>query len=176
MRNAIIEKIEQRYMKPDLPDVAVGDNVDVHVRIVEGDKERVQVFSGVVIAIKGAAINQSIVVRRIVANEGVERTFPLHSPKVAKIEVTRHAHTRRSKLYFLRDRIGKARRLRDRRRDLDRAVVGPAARKAARDAAAQAAAQGPAPDEAEQPTDAPQAPDAVEAAQAPEGDAAEAKA
>jgi large subunit ribosomal protein L19 len=121
MRNALIEQIEQQYMKPDVAAVEVGDNVNVHVRIV---KERVQLFSGVVIAIKGAGINQSIVVRRIVANEGVERTFPVHSPKVARIEVGRHAHTRRSKLYFLRERIGKARRLRDRRRDLQRAVVG----------------------------------------------------
>ncbi|MEX0742412.1 MAG: 50S ribosomal protein L19, partial [Phycisphaeraceae bacterium] len=89
---------------------------DVHTRIVEGDKERVQVFSGVIIAIKGRGINQKVTVRRIVANEGVERIFPLHSPRVASIEVKRHGHVRRARLYFLRDRIGKSRRLRDRRR------------------------------------------------------------
>lgn len=118
MSQSLIDYVEAKYTKDEIPAVEVGDTVDVHTRIVEGDKERVQVFGGVVIAIKGRGISQNIIVRRIVANEGVERIFPLHSPRVAKIVVKRHGHTRRSRLYFLRDRIGKARRLPDRRRGL----------------------------------------------------------
>lgn len=120
MRNAIIEQIEADQQKTGLPNIDVGDTVDVHVRIIEGEKERVQIFTGVVISMKGAGLGRVITVRRIVANEGVERIFPLHSPRVAKIEIVRKAHTRRSKLYFLRERIGKSRRLRDRRRGLYR--------------------------------------------------------
>jgi large subunit ribosomal protein L19 len=90
--------------------------VDVSVRIVEGEKERIQVFTGTVIARKGAGVNESFTVRRIVAGEGVERVFPLHSPRVAQIKVVRKAHVRRAKLYFLRNRIGKATVLRERRR------------------------------------------------------------
>lgn len=112
----ILQAVEAPYLKPELPELAVGDTVDVHVRIVEGTKERIQIFSGVIISKKGQGISKSITVRRIVANEGVERVFPLHSPKVSKIEVLRQGHTRRAKLYYLRDRVGKKRRLRDRRR------------------------------------------------------------
>ena len=90
----------------------------MHQRIIEGGKERTQVFQGVLIGMKGRGINRMITVRRIVANEGVERIFPLHSPKVAKIEIVRHGDARRAKLYYLRDRVGKSRRLRDRRRGL----------------------------------------------------------
>jgi large subunit ribosomal protein L19 len=118
MSQAIIAKVQSAHLKKDLPRIDVGDTVDVHTRIVEGEKERIQVFSGVVISKKGGGISQSVTVRRIVANEGVERTFPLHSPKVAKIEVVRHGKTRRAKLYYLRDRVGKAQRLRERRRGL----------------------------------------------------------
>jgi large subunit ribosomal protein L19 len=114
----ILHDIEQAQFKTDLPEIGVGDTIDVHCRIIEGEKERIQVFTGVVIAIKGRGLNQMITVRRIVANEGVERVFPIHSPRIAKVEIVRHGHVRRSKLYFLRDRIGKARRLRDRRRGL----------------------------------------------------------
>lgn len=95
--------------------ISVGDTVDVHTRILEGNKERVQLFSGVVIATRGAGISETFTVRRIVAGEGVERVFPVHSPKVARVEVKRHAKVRRAKLYFLRDRVGKATRLRERR-------------------------------------------------------------
>lgn len=94
--------------------VAVGDSVDVHTRILEGNKERIQIFSGVVIAMSGEGINESFTVRRIVAGEGVERTFPVHSPKVAKVDVKRHGRVRRAKLFYLRDRVGKATRLRER--------------------------------------------------------------
>jgi large subunit ribosomal protein L19 len=95
-------------MKKDLPNFQVGDTVGVHCRIVEGDKERVQVFTGTVIARRGSGMSEMFTVRRIVNNEGVERTFPIHSPRVGQIEVIR-----RAKLYFLRDRVGKATRLKE---------------------------------------------------------------
>ena len=109
---------DQLRDKEFFPNFSVGDTINVHYTIVEGEKERVQVFQGVLICTKGRGINETITVRRIVANEGVERIFPLHSPRIAKIEVVRQGDARRSKLYFLRDRLGKARRLRDRRRNL----------------------------------------------------------
>lgn len=93
----------------------IGDTVDVHTRILEGDKERIQLFSGVVIAKRGGGMREMFTVRRIVAGEGVERTFPLHSPKVADVVVKRQAKVRRAKLYYLRDRIGKSTRLVERR-------------------------------------------------------------
>ena len=94
--------------------ISVGDTVDVHTRILEGNKERIQIFSGVVISMSGTGINESFTVRRIVAGEGVERSFPIHSPKVAKVEVKRHGRVRRAKLFYLRDRVGKAVRLKER--------------------------------------------------------------
>lgn len=118
MSQQIIQAVEQAQLKTAMPTISVGDTVDVHVKIVEGAKERIQVFNGVVIAMGGAGISQSITVRRIVANEGVERVFRLHSPRVAQVDVKRHGHVRRAKLYYLRDRLGKSRRLRDRRRGL----------------------------------------------------------
>lgn len=114
----IIESVNQHQLKTDLPKIFVGDTVNVHSRIIEGEKERIQVFQGVIIARTGRGINETITVRRIVDGQGVERIFPLHSPRVAKIETIRHGDTRRAKLYFLRDRVGKSRRLRDRRRKL----------------------------------------------------------
>jgi len=118
MSDALLHAVAQSHLKTDLPTISIGDTVDVHVRIVEGSKERIQVFTGVVIKRAGSGINESITVRRIVANEGVERLFPVHSPRIAKIEVQRHGHTRRSKLYYLRERVGKKRRLKDRKRGL----------------------------------------------------------
>lgn len=118
MEQAIIQAVQQSQIKTDLPEILTGDTVDVHVRIVEGAKERVQVFRGVVIAIKGSGLEKSIVVRRIVANEGVERSFPIHSPRVSKIEVLRHGRNRRAKLYYLRQKIGKSRRLQDSRKQI----------------------------------------------------------
>ena len=112
MTQSIIKHVEESQFKTDLPEVGVGDTVDVHVRIIEGSKERIQVFSGVVVKIQGRGLSETITVRRIVANEGVERILPLHSPKIAKIEVKRHGHTRRARLYYLRQRVGKKRRLR----------------------------------------------------------------
>ena len=122
MSDAAILAVEQSHRKTDLPDLSVGDTVDVHVRIIEGAKERIQIFNGVIIKRKGKGLAESITVRRIVANEGVERTFPLHSPRIARIEVRHRGHTRRAKLYYLRERVGKKRRLRDRRRGLGQLV------------------------------------------------------
>jgi large subunit ribosomal protein L19 len=114
----LIESLTADQLKSDMPRMDVGDTINVHYRIVEGDKERIQVFQGVLIARRGRGITESITVRRIVADQGVERVFPLHSPKVAKYEVVRRADARRAKLYYLRDRVGKKRRLRDRRRGM----------------------------------------------------------
>ncbi len=115
-----IETIVADQLKPadQFPVFSVGDTLSVHVRIIEGDKERIQVYQGVLIAQRGRGINRTITVRRIVANEGVERIFPLHSPRIAKIEVVRRGDARRAKLYYLRRRLGKSRRLRDQRRGL----------------------------------------------------------
>ena len=115
MTQAILELVEQSSLKTDVPEFAIGDTVDVHTRILEGEKERIQIFNGVVIARSGAGSREMFTVRRIVQGEGVERKFPLHSPKIAKIEVKRSGVVRRAKLYFLRDRVGKAVRLRQRR-------------------------------------------------------------
>jgi large subunit ribosomal protein L19 len=119
----IVESVVADQIKPDseFPVFSVGDTLNVSVRIIEGGKERVQVYQGVLIAMKGRGINRTITVRRIVANEGVERIFPLHSPRIAKIEVVRRGDARRAKLYFLRDRVGKSRRIRDQRRGLKHA-------------------------------------------------------
>ena len=117
-RQAILESITAASLKKDVPKMDIGDTVNVHVRIVEGDKERIQVFQGVLISRKGRGINEMITVRRIVEDVGVERKLPLNSPMISQIEVVRRADSRRAKLYFLRDRAGKSRRLRDRRRGL----------------------------------------------------------
>ncbi len=114
----LIESVNAEVLKSDIPRFDVGDNINVHVRIVEGQKERVQVFSGTLISRKGSGINEMITVRRIVGEVGVERTWPINSPMIAKFEVIRRADARRAKLYFLRDRFGKSRRLRDRRRGM----------------------------------------------------------
>jgi len=115
MRNRLITAIESTYTKGNPPKFDIGDTVEVGVRIVEGGKERIQPFIGVLIGRRGSGINATFSVRRIVNNEGVERTFPLHSPKVAHVDVVRHGKVRRSKLYYLRERVGKARKLAERR-------------------------------------------------------------
>ena len=104
------------------PKFGVGDTINVSFRIVEGDKERQQVFQGVVISRKGRGIDEMVVVRKIVEEVGVERIFPLNSPMVAEIEMVRRGDSRRAKLYFLRERTGKSRRLRDRRRGMKHVV------------------------------------------------------
>ncbi len=116
MKNRLLAVVEEAGVKKDLTDFSIGDQVDVHQRILEGQKERIQVFSGVVIARRGDGLRETFTVRRIVQGEGVERIFPLHSPKIAKIEVKRTGRVRRAKLYYLRKRVGKATRLRERRK------------------------------------------------------------
>jgi large subunit ribosomal protein L19 len=114
MQNRFMELVEQSSMKSTVPHFEIGDTVDVHVRILEGEKERIQIFNGVVIARSGTKTREMFVVRRIVQGEGVERKFPLHSPRIADIVVKRSGKVRRAKLYYLRDRSGKAVRLKER--------------------------------------------------------------
>src|SRR5215211_1827732 len=114
MKNAYIDAVEKTQIKADKFNFQVGDTVDVHTRILEGEKERIQIYTGVVIGRRGSGTRETFTVRRIVASEGVERTFPMHSPKIAKLDVQRHGNVRRAKLYYLRDRTGKATRLTER--------------------------------------------------------------
>ena len=116
MSHPLVELAEKSSLKTKVPQFRIGDTVAVHLRIAEGGKERVQQFAGVVIARRGRGISETFTVRRIVNNEGVERIFMVHSPHVVKVDVTRSGKVRRAKLYYLRDRVGKARRLRERRR------------------------------------------------------------
>lgn len=118
MINPLIENAEKTSLKQDdnVPQFDIGDTVDVHTRIVEGDKERVQVFGGTVIMRRGRGTNETFTVRRIVNNEGVERIFPMHSPLIAKLIVKRNGEARRAKLFYLRDRVGKAVRLTEKRK------------------------------------------------------------
>jgi len=113
----IIDTIEREQMREDLPDFGPGDTVRVHVRVVEGSRERVQVFEGVVIARNGSGASETFNVRKLSAGIGVERLFPLHSPKIDKIEVVRFGDIRRAKLYYLRGRVGKRARIRERKRE-----------------------------------------------------------
>ncbi|APW63103.1 50S ribosomal protein L19 [Paludisphaera borealis] len=114
MQNQLLTVVEKSSMKAETPKFEIGDTVDVHVRILEGDKERIQIFNGVVIARSGANTREMFVVRRIVQGEGVERKFPIHSPRIANIVVKRSGKVRRAKLYYLRERSGKAVRLKER--------------------------------------------------------------
>jgi large subunit ribosomal protein L19 len=111
MTNALLEHVESAYLKKEPPQFQVGDTVDVATRIIEGEKERIQVFSGTVIMKKGRGMNETFTVRRIVNNEGVERIFPIQSPFISKVTVKRSGEVRRAKLFYLRDRVGKATRL-----------------------------------------------------------------
>jgi large subunit ribosomal protein L19 len=123
MSSDLLRSVEEQQqkdnlgLKSDLPNLRIGDDVQVHFRIVEGERERIQLVRGTVMRIrKGSGANANFTVRRIAAHGiGVERTFPLHSPRIERIEVRRHAHVRRAKLYFLRGRQGKAARLREKR-------------------------------------------------------------
>jgi large subunit ribosomal protein L19 len=118
MKNRLLALVEEASARKNVEDFQIGDQVDVHVRILEGQKERIQVFTGVVISRRGDGMRESFTVRRIVQGEGVERVFPLHSPKIAKVDVRRTGRVRRAKLYYLRKRVGKATRLRERRKGL----------------------------------------------------------
>jgi large subunit ribosomal protein L19 len=115
MKNRLIELTEESSLRKEVPQFEIGDTVAVHQRILEGTKERVQIFEGVVIARSGQGIRETFTVRRIVQGEGVERIFPVHSPKLSQVISKRKGVTRRAKLYYLRDRIGKATRLRERK-------------------------------------------------------------
>lgn len=111
----IIDTIESEGMKKDLPEIAIGDQVKVFVKVIEGNRERLQSYEGIVIAKKNGGIRETIVVRRVTFGVGVERTFPVHSPKIDRIEVVRHGKVRRAKLYYLRERTGKAAKLKETR-------------------------------------------------------------
>lgn len=115
MINKILEFVEASSIKAEAPKFQVGDTVDVHTKIIEGEKERIQVFAGTVIGRRGRGTNETFTVRRIVNNEGVERIFPVQSPFISKVVVKRGGETRRAKLYFLRDRVGKSTRLADKK-------------------------------------------------------------
>jgi large subunit ribosomal protein L19 len=117
------DKKETKTVQREIADFQIGDTIDVHQRILEGSKERIQIFNGVVIARKGEGLRETFTVRRIVQGEGVERVFPLQSPKIAKIEVKRTGEVRRAKLYYLRKRVGKATRLRERKSKADQATA-----------------------------------------------------
>lgn len=114
--NPLIEELTKDQLRTDIPDFRPGDTVRVHAKVVEGNRERIQIFEGVVIKRRGAGISETYTVRKISSGIGVERTFPLHTPRVAKIEVTRHGKVRRAKLYYLRNLHGKAARIKEVRR------------------------------------------------------------
>lgn len=117
MSQQILKQVEQSSLREEIPQFEIGDTVDVHCKILEGEKERIQIYTGLVIARAGDGSRETFTVRRIVQGEGVERKFPLHSPRIGKVVVQRSGVARRAKLYYLRDRVGKAVRLRERRAD-----------------------------------------------------------
>ena len=117
-QNQLIEKITASQLRDDIPEFRAGDTIRVHAKIVEGTRERIQIFQGVVIKRHGAGISATYTVRKISNGVGVERTFPVHSPRVAKIEVVRYGRVRRAKLYYLCERTGKSARIPERRRDV----------------------------------------------------------
>src|SRR5438067_6106265 len=142
-----IRLVEEKMLRSDVPDFRVGDRVEVHQRILEGPKERIQVFEGDVIARHNGGVRETFTVRRLVQGEGVERIFPVHSPRIAKIEVKKAGLVRRAKLFYLRDRVGKATKIRDdvkRQGQIDAHLKAAeeAASKAAQEAAAKAKAEG----------------------------------
>ena len=105
----VIDKINEKQLNPDIPEFRVGDTVRVDVKIIEGKRERIQAFEGIVVARKGGSISETFTVRKMSSGVGVERIFPMHSPKIAKITVIRHGKVRRAKLYFLKNRVGQYR-------------------------------------------------------------------
>ncbi|MFW2381882.1 MAG: 50S ribosomal protein L19 [Acidimicrobiales bacterium] len=111
----LMQKIEQEQLRDDHPEINPGDTVKVHVQVIEGNRTRTQVFQGAVIAMRGDGIRESFTVRKLSFGVGVERTFPFHSPIIEKIEIVSHGDVRRAKLYYLRDRIGKAAKVREKR-------------------------------------------------------------
>jgi large subunit ribosomal protein L19 len=112
----LIQSVESAYMRTDLPVFMPGDTVKVHVKVIEGTRERIQVFEGTVIKIRGGGLSKTFTVRRVSYNVGVERTFPLHSPKIAKIEIAKRGKVRRARLFYLRSRVGKAAKVKEKSR------------------------------------------------------------
>jgi large subunit ribosomal protein L19 len=147
MISPIMRIVETGSLKNDIPEFRVGDRVEIHQKILDGAKERVQVFEGDVIARQNAGVAETVTVRRLVQGEGVERIFPIHSPRIAKIVVKKAGMVRRAKLYYLRDRVGKATKIRDdvkrqTKIDQDLKAAAESAAKAAQEAAAKATAEG----------------------------------
>ncbi len=114
--NQVIRELEKEQLRQDLPAFRPGDTVRVHVKVIEGQRERIQLFEGVVIRRRGTGVSETFTVRKVSYGVGVERTFLLHTPKIDKIEIVRHGRVRRAKLYYLRDRVGKAARIKEIRR------------------------------------------------------------
>lgn len=114
-KQQILKSVAEPHLKSDIPDIRPGDTVKAHVKVREGGKERIQIFEGVVLGLRGGGISESVILRKMSSGVGVERTLPLHSPLVAKFEVTRRGLVRRAKLYYLRDKVGKAARIKERR-------------------------------------------------------------
>ncbi len=118
----IIDLLEEEQLRQDVPELSPGDTVRVHVKVVEGTRERIQIFEGLVIALQRGGSRRSVTVRRTAHGVGVERTFPIHSPRLAQIEVIRHGRVRRAKLYYLRGKVGKQAKIRERRQPMHRAA------------------------------------------------------
>jgi len=147
MRTPLIDSVEKDNLRSDVPDFRIGDRVEVHQKLLDGAKERIQIFEGDVIARHNGGVRETFTVRRLVQGEGVERIFPVHSPRIAKIVVKKAGSVRRAKLYYLRDRVGKGTKIRDdvkrqTKIDADLKAAAEAAAKAAQEAAAKATAEG----------------------------------
>jgi large subunit ribosomal protein L19 len=147
MKIASIQLVEKSQKRSDVPDFRIGDRVEVHQRILDGAKERVQIFEGDVIARQNSSVSETLTVRRLVQGEGVERIFPVHSPRIAKIVIKKAGSVRRAKLYYLRDRVGKATKIKDDTKrqhkiDADLKTAAEVAAKAAQETAAKKTAEG----------------------------------
>jgi len=147
MKLAAIQLVETSQKKGDLPDFRIGDRIEVHQKILDGQKERIQIFEGDVIARQNSSVSETVTVRRLVQGEGVERIFPVHSPRIAKIVIKKAGAVRRAKLYYLRDRVGKATKIKDdvkrqHKIDADLKSSAEAAAKAAQETAAKKTAEG----------------------------------
>lgn len=138
MQNKLLTAVEAVHVRSDVPDFRIGDTVVIHQKLLDGQKERIQTYEGDVIARSGAGVREMVTVRRIVQGEGVERIFPVHSPRIARIEVKKAGMVRRAKLYYIRERVGKAVKIRN---DVKRQTAIDAAAKAASEAAAKAAVE-----------------------------------
>jgi large subunit ribosomal protein L19 len=147
MKTTTIQLIEKSQRKSDVPDFRIGDRIEVHQKILDGVKERVQIFEGDVIARQNSSVSETVTVRRLVQGEGVERIFPVHSPRIAKIVIKKAGSVRRAKLYYLRDRVGKATKIKDdvkrqHKIDADLKTAAEVAAKAAQETAAKKTAEG----------------------------------